>query len=108
VPLFLAWTKPVKQGDFSKVGEKDLPGKRGCDRVMLMGNASNNKTLYTLRTDTESLDVLVCDKHAREMPAIDRVRVTAQMADADCVCEFCARSAWRKRRIAATVEGVIS
>lgn len=48
-------------------------------------------TLYTFTCSRtgETEDVVVCDSHALQMPAVNGQDVRAYPADTDCDCEFC-------------------
>ena len=48
-------------------------------------------TAYTFHTPEDSQTVIVCDTHAKEMPAVGG-NVSAEAADPDCACAFCPKS----------------
>ncbi len=47
------------------------------------------KSLYSFRERYYTQDVVVCEDHARGMPAVDGTSVTARPCDHDIECEFC-------------------
>ncbi len=58
-----------------------------------MNTNTGAKRVFEFRGDHDSQQVVVCQKHSKEMPCVDHENVFTYPADDDCECTLCRQDA---------------